>query len=119
MSQGHVIVVDDNESNRLLPGLFLRPLGYTVDECDSAAQALALLQHTACDVLLLDISMPTISGIDLCTQLRTEKRFDNLRIIAYTAHAMPEEIAQLEAVGFNKTLLKPIHSHDLLKALHM
>jgi hypothetical protein len=32
---------------------------------------------------------------------------------------MPEEIAQLEAVGFNKILLKPIHSHDLLKALHM
>ena len=119
MSQGHVIVVDDNESNRLLPGLFLRPLGYSVDECDSAAQALALLQHQACDVLLLDISMPTISGIDLCTQLRTEKRFDHLRIIAYTAHAMPEEIAQLEAVGFNKILLKPIRSHDLLKALHI
>ena len=31
MSQSHVIVVDDNESNRLLPGLFLRPLGYTMD----------------------------------------------------------------------------------------
>lgn len=119
MSRGHVMVVDDNESNRLLPGLFLRPLGYTVDECDSATQALTLLQHTAYDVLLLDISMPTISGIDLCTQLRAEKRFDTLRIVAYTAHAMPEEIAYLEAVGFNKILLKPMRSNDLLKALHI
>ena len=42
-----------------------------------------------------------------------------MRIIAYTAHAMPEEIAHLEAVGFNKILLKPIRSHDLLKAFHI
>jgi CheY-like chemotaxis protein len=57
MASLKVIVVDDNHTNRLLPGLFLRPLGYTVDECDSAAQTWSLLQHTACDVLLLDISM--------------------------------------------------------------
>jgi two-component system, cell cycle response regulator DivK len=119
MSKGHVVVVDDNETNRLLPGLILRPLGYTVDECDSAAQTWSLLQHTACDVLLLDISMPTISGIDLCLQLRADKRFDAMKIIAYTAHAMPEEIAQLETAGFNKILLKPIRSKDLLKALRV
>lgn len=117
MNKSHVVVVDDNETNRLLPGLFLRPLGYTVDECDSAAHALALLQHTACDVLLLDISMPTVSGMDLCVQLRADTRFDAMKIIAYTAHAMPEEIAQLEAAGFNHILLKPIRSNELLQAL--
>jgi CheY-like chemotaxis protein len=117
VSKSHVIVVDDNETNRLLPGLFLRPLGYTVTECDSAPQAWALLQHTVCEVLLLDISMPTVSGMDLCAQLRADARFDAMKIIAYTAHAMPEEIAQLEAAGFNHILLKPIRSNELLQAL--
>jgi CheY-like chemotaxis protein len=42
-----------------------------------------------------------------------------MKIIAYTAHAMPEEIAQLETAGFNKILLKPIRSKDLLKALRV
>ena len=64
MNTRHVIVVDDNDTNRLLPGLFLRPLGYTVHECDSATQALTMLQDTVCDVLLLDISMPTVTSIE-------------------------------------------------------
>ena len=119
MNTRHVIVVDDNDTNRLLPGLFLRPRGYTVHECDSAAQALRVLQDTACDVLLLDISMPTVSGLQLCQQLRSDTRFSGLKIIAYTAHAMPEEIQQLEAAGFNKVLLKPMRSHELLSALNM
>ena len=112
-----VIVVDDNHTNRLLPGLFLRPLGHEVHECDSATQALAMLQDTACDVLLLDISMPTVSGLQLCLQLRADARFADMKIIAYTAHAMPEEIQQLQDAGFNKVLLKPIRSHELMNAL--
>ena len=82
MNTRHVIVVDDNDTNRLLPGLFLRPLGYTVHECDSATQALAMLQDTVCDVLLLDISMPTVSGLQLCLQLRADARFADMKIIA-------------------------------------
>jgi CheY-like chemotaxis protein len=119
MNTRHVIVVDDNDTNRLLPGLFLRPLGYTVHECDSATQALDMLQDTVCDVLLLDISMPTVSGLQLCQQLRSDARFSDMKIIAYTAHAMPDEIQQLEAAGFNKVLLKPIRSHELLSALNI
>ena len=117
MNPRHVIGVDDNDTNRLLPGLFLRPLGYTVHECDSATQALTMLQDTVCDVLLLDISMPTVSGLELCLQLRADARFADMKIIAYTAHAMPEEIQQLEAAGFNKVLLKPIRSQKLMDAL--
>ena len=117
MNTRHVIVVDDNETNRVLPGLFLRPLGYTVHECDNATQALAMLQDTLCDVLLLDISMPTVSGLQLCLQLRADARFADMKIIAYTAHAMPEEIQQLQDAGFNKVLLKPIRSQELMEAL--
>jgi CheY-like chemotaxis protein len=117
MTPLNVMVVDDNPTNRLLPGLFLRPLGHVVNECDSAEQALAWLAHQACDLLLLDISMPLVSGLELCRQLRAQQGLKHLKIIAYTAHAMPEEIQQLEAAGFNKVLLKPIRSHELMEAL--
>ena len=72
MTSLKVIVVDDNHTNRLLPGLFLRPLGHEVQECDSAEQAMAWLAHNHCDVVLLDISMPTVSGLQLCQQLRQD-----------------------------------------------
>ena len=117
MSPLKVIVVDDNQTNRLLPGLFLRPLGHEVQECDSAAQALDWLAHNPCDVVLLDISMPTVSGLQLCQQLRQQPQHQQLKIIAYTAHAMPADVQLLEAAGFDKILIKPIRSHELLSVL--
>ena len=112
-----LIVVDDNHTNRLLPGLFLRPLGHEVKECDSADQALNWLNNNPCDVVLLDISMPNFSGLQLCQQLRQQARFQYLKIIAYTAHAMPDELKLLEDAGFDKILLKPIRSHELLAVI--
>ena len=114
MAHLKLIVVDDNHTNRLLPGLFLRPLGHQVHECDGAEQALTWLTHNPCDIVLLDISMPNFSGLQLCQQLRKETNFKHLKIIAYTAHAMPDELKLLEAAGFDKILLKPIRSQELM-----
>ena len=109
-----VVVIDDNPTNRLLPGLFLRPLGHEVQECGSAQEALDWLAQSHCDVVLLDISMPHVSGLQLCQQLRADQRYQHLRIIAYTAHAMPDEVLLWESSGFDKVLLKPIRKDDLL-----
>jgi CheY-like chemotaxis protein len=61
--------------------------------------------------------MPNFSGLQLCQQLRKETHFQHLKIIAYTAHAMPEELKLLEASGFDKILLKPIRSQELLAVI--
>ncbi len=114
MTSLRVLVVDDNHTNRLLPGLFLRPLGHVVDECDSAASALDWLAQQPCDLVLLDISMPAVSGLQLCQQLRTMDHLAHLKIVAYTAHALPEELALLSQAGFDKVLIKPIQSQALL-----
>lgn len=117
MTSLHVLVVDDNHTNRLLPGLFLRPLGHVVNECDSAAAAFDWLSQHPCDLVLLDISMPAVSGLALCQQLRSLEHMAHLKIVAYTAHAQPEEVALLMSAGFDKVLLKPISSQELLQAL--
>jgi CheY-like chemotaxis protein len=52
--------------------------------------------------------------LQLCQQLRADQRYQHLKIIAYTAHAMPEEVQLWESSGFDKVLLKPIRKDDLL-----
>ena len=115
----HLIVVDDNSANRILPGLILRRLGHSVHECDSSAQALALLQATpaAFTHVLLDISMPALSGIEVCRRLRADARHQDLCIIAYTAHAMLHEQTAILDAGFDAMLIKPVRQADLLRAL--
>ena len=60
-----ILVVDDNGINRLLPGLILRPFGWEVHEVDGGAAALEILKTVQVSCVLLDISMPEVSGRDV------------------------------------------------------
>lgn len=111
----YVLVVDDDFANRMLPGLFLREMGYEVSECASAQETYQLLQEHSFTDLLLDISLPHVSGIEICRTLRQKPAHASLRIIAYTAHAMPEEVKSFIDSGFDDLLIKPICESDLLK----
>jgi len=67
--------------------------------------------------LLLDISLPRISGLDVCREVRRQPLGQAMRIIAYTAHAMPQEIQEFKEAGFDGVLVKPIRRQDLIEAL--
>ncbi|MNJ76849.1 Signal transduction histidine-protein kinase BarA [compost metagenome] len=58
--------------------------------------------------------MPGMSGIEVCQQLRRNPTLAQLRIIAYTAHALPAETCEIMAAGFDDILIKPIDIHNLL-----
>lgn len=117
MNSVHLLVVDDNPANRMLPGLLLRKDGYRVVACESGEQALAQLQRDAFTHMLLDISLPHMSGMEVCRRARLQCADKKLRIIAYTAHAMPHEIQELQEAGFDSVLVKPIRRQDLIEAL--
>lgn len=112
-----ILVVDDNGINRLLPGLILRPFGWQVHECDGGLAALAILKTTKIACVLLDISMPEVSGFEVLDDLRRDARFDDLKIVAYTAYAQLEDTSRLIELGFDAVLLKPITSVKLLNIL--
>ena len=76
----------------------------------------ATAKSPSVDAILLDVSMPGISGTDLCRQLRTRPEFGGVRIIAYTAHAMPGEREDILSAGFDDILIKPISRQVLLAA---
>jgi len=117
MKRQHLLVVDDNPANRMLPGLLLRKDGCRVTTCESGEEALECLKQDSYTHLLLDISLPRISGVDVCRTARSHPQGQSLRIIAYTAHAMPQEIQELKVAGFDGVLVKPIRRQDLIEAL--
>lgn len=111
------MVVDDNGINRLLPGLILRPFGWAVYESERGEDALKILQHIQISCVLLDISMPKVSGLDVLVELRRDPRFEHIKIVAYTAYAQQEDVLRLIGLGFDDVLIKPLTSAKLLNIL--
>lgn len=112
-----ILVVDDNGINRLLPGLILRPFGWEVREVDGGAAAIEVLKtfHVSC--VLLDISMPEITGRDVLRDLRCNEQLRDLKIVAYTAYAQSSDVESLISEGFDAVLIKPLTSIKLLNVL--
>lgn len=104
----HALVVDDHPTNRLLATALLKRLGWIVSNAENGSMALDLAAQTHFRLVLLDISMPGLSGEETCARLRATPSGSALKIVAYTAHAFPEDRERLLASGFDDVLVKPI-----------
>jgi CheY-like chemotaxis protein len=113
MAERIALVVDDHPTNRLLAQALLRKLGWTPHEADNGESAITLAARLQPRLILLDISMPGLSGEDTCARLRQSVQGANIRILAYTAHAFPEDRARFLAAGFDDILVKPISRQRL------
>lgn len=109
------LVVDDNAANRLLAARLLQRLGWDVAQAADGSAALETLRERPVNVVLLDISMPGLSGEEVCRMIR--QLGVARRVIAYTAHALPEELDRFKASGFDGMLIKPITRESLTNAL--
>jgi CheY-like chemotaxis protein len=112
-----VLVVDDNVVNRKLAVALLNRRGMHVQEADGGEVALALLNSSRFDAVLLDISMPVMDGKEVCRIIRADPHLSTLWVVAYTAHAMESERQSIMAAGFDDLLVKPISAQDLLRVL--
>ena len=112
-----VLLVDDNPINRLLPATLMRRKGYEVVECINGIQALEAARSEHFDCVVLDIAMPGLSGIEVCSRLREEIPRSRLRIIAFTAHAKSSDMPAFKTAGFDDLLLKPLDHKALFVAL--
>ncbi len=111
------LVVDDIPSNRLIAQAMLKQLGWSVLLAADGREALRVLESTVLDLVLLDISMPGMSGMEVCQKIRENTALVDLPVIAYTAHAQPEDRRSFIASGFNDVLIKPVSRETLANAV--
>lgn len=108
-SSGHtLLLVEDNEDNRIIYSTVLRHLGYTVVEAEDGAQAIALARSVLPDLILMDISIPEVDGWEATRILRGDPATRAIPIIALTAHALADDRLRASEVGFTAYLAKPI-----------
>jgi diguanylate cyclase (GGDEF)-like protein/PAS domain S-box-containing protein len=106
--QSRLLIVDDNEMNRDMLARRLERNGYLVDVVDSAKQLMQRVKQNTVDLVLLDIEMPEISGIDALKSLRESYSPVDLPIIMVTAKTQSEDVVKALNLGANDYLTKPV-----------
>lgn len=110
-----ILIVDDHPTNRRVPATLLRQQGWEVDIAADGETALDKLTIAHFDAVLLDLSMPDISGFEVCRRIRADASLKHLRVYAYTAMATLD--GKLESAGFDGVLAKPLVPENLLALL--
>jgi PAS domain S-box-containing protein len=115
----HVLVAEDNRVNRKVVAGMLRLLGCRATLVENGAQALAALEREPCDVVLMDLQMPEMDGLEATAAIRRREAetSTHLPIIALTAHAMQGDDARCLAAGMDGYVTKPVRIDDLAHAL--
>jgi CheY-like chemotaxis protein len=103
-----LLLVEDNEDNRIIYATVLRHVGYRVVEAVDGAQAIALARSVVPDLILMDISIPEVDGWEATRILRRDPITKDIPIIALTAHAMTDDREKATALGFTSYLAKPV-----------
>lgn len=114
-----ILLAEDNEINRRVAVAALCDMGHEVLLAGTGAEALAILERTPVDLVLMDLQMPELSGLDAARRIRERERGAGRKIpiIALTAHAMSEDRERCLEAGMDDYLAKPVGERDLYLAV--
>ncbi|MFQ6678483.1 MAG: response regulator [Fidelibacterota bacterium] len=108
-----IAIVEDNPDNMLLAEVLLEDL-YELNKFENGFDALEGMRMSPPDLVLLDISLPGMDGIEILKIIREDKTLKHLPVIALTAHAMVGDRQKFLAIGFDGYLTKPIVDEELM-----
>jgi CheY-like chemotaxis protein len=103
-----ILIVEDNQDNRIVYAMFLEHCGYEIDEAVDAETALLIAREHAPDLILLDIGLPGMDGWELCNLLKADASTAQIKILVVTAHTFAEDRARAIECGADGYLAKPI-----------
>jgi PAS domain S-box-containing protein len=113
-----VLIVEDNRINRVVLHDLLEKDGHQVDEAHDGQQGVSMVARTSYDIVLMDISMPILDGVEATRAIRaSEARGTRLPIVALTAHAAAADKERFRAAGVDDILVKPISRQGLRTVL--
>src|SRR3989338_1030280 len=118
--RGHLLVVDDEPEVHTMLGKILRKEGYTVDNAYNAEEAFRAVENRKPDLVILDIMMPKVSGIEVCNRLKSHRETSDILILLLSARdAQTDRIEGLEH-GADDYVSKPFHLRALVRKIeHM
>jgi signal transduction histidine kinase/CheY-like chemotaxis protein len=113
-----ILVVEDNHVNQKVVTAVLRKRGFCIELANDGQEALNKLEKSAAfDLVLMDIQMPVLDGLEATRMIRKDPRWDGLPIIAMTAHAMNGDKERCLEAGMNGYISKPVHPSLLLSTV--
>lgn len=117
MSKSPILLVDNDDRTRVLHAGWLRRAGYRVVERGDASSLVELVIRERPSVVLLEISMPGVNGLEACTGLRADLRCAGQRVLMLTSHDSFEAVRRATEAGADGFLCKPMTSEKLIGAL--
>ena len=115
MQEFNVLVVDDEEEFREMTSKILTKRGLSVQNAESGEKALEILEHSRTDVVLLDVKMPGMDGIETLRHIRSQKPL--VEVVLLTGHASVESGIEGMKLGAFDYLMKPIETDPLIEKL--
>ncbi|MCZ6738205.1 MAG: CHASE domain-containing protein [Actinobacteria bacterium] len=112
-----VLLAEDNEANRILTRDLLQVAGCNVTEATDGQTALDMARAEPPDVIVLDIQLPVVDGIEVARAIRSDDRLSDIPILAVTALAMHEDVDRIMAAGCDGYLAKPFTQDEFYAAM--
>src|SRR6185436_5319996 len=117
MDQKTVLIIEDEEDAAELFAEMMRVSGFRVVKTSKSTPAISMMSSEKPDVILLDIMMPAISGLDILRQMRREPDLAKIPVIVVTAKSMPADIKNGMEAGASTYLTKPVGFLELKEAV--
>jgi len=117
MSLELILVVEDNNKNRVLFRDILQAKGYKTLEAKTGEEALILLQNEMPDLILMDIQLPGKDGITITREIKENVVTKDIPVFALTSYAMKGDKEKMIEAGFDGYLSKPIKVKEFLKTV--
>ena len=109
-----VLIVEDNDKNMKLARDVLQAKGYQTLEAETGEEGVRLAKERTPDLVLMDIQLPGINGIEAFKQLRADPKTARIPVVALTASVTPTDRSQITAAGFDAFVGKPINLKEFL-----
>src|SRR5437764_9192995 len=112
-----ILIVEDNEKNMKLVRDILRHNGHETIEATTGTEGVRLAQERCPDLILMDIQLPDIDGIEALRRIRERRALDAVPVIAVSASVMPDDQQKIVTSGFDAFVTKPINLKQLLETV--
>ena len=109
-----ILIVEDNEKNMKLVRDILRHKQYTTLEAVNGLDGVRIARESRPDLVLMDIQLPDIDGIEALRRIREEASLDRVPVIAVSASVMPDDQQKIVTSGFDAFVIKPINLKQFL-----